>query len=113
MVTVMHTGAEPWRESPCEGVRWKKLRFDPETGESAVLLQFEPGAAYYAHVHPDGEEYLVLEGSLEDGGKSYGPGTYVYHEPGSVHRPKSKTGCTLFVSLRKPVQEVSGNAEST
>ena len=94
----------PWRPTPCAGVSWKKLRFDAATSESAVLLRFEPGATYDAHRHPLGEQYLVLEGSLEDGGKSYGPMTYVHHAPGSAHRPSSKNGCVLFVVLPKAIE---------
>ena len=94
----------PWRPTPCAGVSWKKLRFDPTTSESAVLLKFEPGATYDAHRHPLGEQYLVLEGSLEDGGKSYGAMTYVHHAPGSAHRPSSKNGCVLFVVLPRAIE---------
>lgn len=103
------TDALPWRESPCPGVQWKKLRFDSTTGESAVLLRFEPGAAYDAHRHPAGEQYLVLEGSLTDHGQTWGQGSYVCHAPGSVHRPSSPTGCLLFVTLGGPI-EVLGPA---
>ena len=98
--------ALPWRDTPYAGVRWKKLRYDPQSGQSAVLLNFEPGASYGTHRHPEGEQYWVLEGTLEDGGKTYGPGTYVYHPPGSVHRPSSKDGCLLFVSLPRPIEIV-------
>jgi anti-sigma factor ChrR (cupin superfamily) len=98
--------ALPWRDTPHEGVRWKKLAFDRETGRSAVLLRFEPGATYGAHAHPGGEEYWVLDGSLEDGGRTYGAGTYVRHPPGSVHRPASRAGCLLFVSLPRPIDPV-------
>jgi anti-sigma factor ChrR (cupin superfamily) len=94
----------PWRDTPCRGVRWKKLYFDAASGESAVLLRFEPGASYDAHRHPGGEQYLVLEGELEDGGARYGPLTYVRHEPGSVHRPSSRGGCLLFVTLPRPIE---------
>lgn len=96
----------PWRDAPYDGVRWKKLAFDPATGKSAVLLRFDPGASYGEHVHPGGEEYWVLEGSLEDGGRTYGAGTYVRHPPGSVHRPSSREGCVLFVSLPEPIEVV-------
>lgn len=96
----------PWRDTPYEGVRWKKLRYDASSGESAVLLEFAPGASYGAHRHPEGEQYFVLEGALEDGGKSYGAGSYVHHPPNSVHRPRSRSGCLLFVVLPRPIEAV-------
>lgn len=98
-----------WRPTPYAGVTWKKLRFVRDTGASAVLLKFAPEASYAAHRHPEGEEYLVLEGSLEDGGKTYGPGTYVHHPPGSSHRPSSREGCLLFVSLPEPIEIIESS----
>jgi anti-sigma factor ChrR (cupin superfamily) len=97
-------GTLPWRDTPCAGVQWKKLHFDAATGESAVLLRFEPGASYDAHRHPAGEQYLVLEGELEDGGRRYGAMTYVRHAPGSTHRPSSPSGALVFVTLGKPIE---------
>jgi anti-sigma factor ChrR (cupin superfamily) len=102
----LKTDELPWRETPYAGVRWKKLAFDKETGRSAVILEFQPGASYGTHRHPGGEEYLVLGGSLEDGGETYGRGSYVYHPPGSVHRPTSKEGCLIFVSLPQPIEDL-------
>ncbi len=96
--------AQPWRATPHAGVTWKKLRYDPESGESAVLLRFEAGASYGRHRHPAGEQYLVLEGSLEDGGRTWGAGSYVHHAPGSTHRPSSEQGCLLFVTLPRPIE---------
>lgn len=101
----LESGALPWRATPHAGVTWKKLRFDAETGQSAVLLKFEPGARYGRHRHPAGEQYWVLEGSLEDGSATYGSGTYVSHPPGSAHTPSSQEGCLLFVTLLAPIEE--------
>ena len=97
---------QPWRDTPCTGVQWKKLRYDPSTGQSAVLLRFEPGAAYVTHRHPAGEEYIVLEGSVIDGSQTWGMGSYIYHPPGSVHTPYSPEGCLLYVTLGKPIEVV-------
>ena len=102
--------ALPWRDTPCAGVSWKKLRHDAATGESAVLLRFAPGAAYDAHRHPGGEQYLVLEGTLRDGDETWGPGAYVWHQPGSAHRPRSDDGCIVFVVLPKPIEVIAGDA---
>ena len=95
-----------WRRSPYAGVWWKKLHYDAASGESAVLLKFEPGASYGTHRHPDGEEYFVLEGALEEGGRSWSAGTYVRHPPDSVHRPSSREGCLLFVRLSRPIDDL-------
>jgi len=92
----------PWRPSPHEGVEWKKLRFDGRG--SVVLLRFAPGASYGAHRHPEGEEYWVIEGTIIDGGRTHGPGTWIEHPPGSVHRPRSADGCLLLVRLPAPIE---------
>jgi anti-sigma factor ChrR (cupin superfamily) len=103
---VLDSAGLPWRETPFGGVRWKKLYFDATSGRSAVLLSFAPGAAYGAHRHAGVEQYLVLEGSLTDGGKTYGAGTWVHHPPGSTHRPSSREGCLLYVTLDLPIELV-------
>jgi hypothetical protein len=73
-----------WRETPYPGVLWKKLYYDGTTGQSAVLLKFEPG-------------------------ETWGAGSYVHHPPGSVHRPSSREGCTLFVRLPRPIEITDGS----
>lgn len=103
--------ALPWRPTPYEGVQWKKLAFDTRPvaeggGASAVLLKLAPGASYGTHRHPRGEQYYVIEGSLEDGGQTWSAGSYVQHAPGSVHRPSSREGCVLFVTLGAPIEIV-------
>jgi anti-sigma factor ChrR (cupin superfamily) len=91
---------QPWREFPeAPGVRFKVLRHHAERRGITLLLQFDAGAFYPAHRHPEGEEYYVLQGTLQDGGRTYGADTFVYQPPGSTHRPTSPTGCTLLVCL--------------
>ena len=101
----LDTQAMPWRpfdEAP--GVHFKVLKtHQPGTGVT-LLLRFDPGAGYPTHRHPGGEEYLVLEGELVDAGRTYGVGTYVFHPPGSVHRPTSQSGATVLVFLPEAVE---------
>lgn len=94
----------PWSETAFNGVRWKALHHDPVSGRSAILLRLEPGASYPMHRHPEGEDYLVVEGSVQDGGSLREAGTYVHHPGGSAHRLVSARGCLLFVSLAAPVE---------
>ncbi len=93
-----------WREfKDAPGVHFKTLRKHP-SGGLTLLLRFEAGARYHTHKHPGGEEYFVLEGTLEDLGKSWPAGSYIWHPPGSVHRPASRTGCVVLVILPAAVE---------
>ncbi|MFT7464197.1 MAG: anti-sigma factor ChrR (cupin superfamily) [Pseudohongiellaceae bacterium] len=107
------SGELPWRPSPHSGVRWKKLRYDDETGASVVLLHFAPGASYGAHMHPAGEQYFVLAGALQDGQSTWSQGAFVHHAPGSAHRPASKEGCLLLVTLPAPIEPLEPHDATT
>jgi len=108
----LDTTAMPWRpfdEAP--GVAFRVLKTHrPGTGVT-LMLRFEPGAAYPAHRHPAGEEYLVLTGELTDGAKSYGEGTYVWHPPGSAHRPASPKGATVLVFLPQGIEVIGAQRD--
>ena len=104
---ILDTHALEWRSfADAPGVHYKVLRHHPERRGITLLLRFEPGASYPTHRHPDGEEYYVLEGSLQDGNRSYGAHTFVYHPPGSAHRPRSQNGCTLLVTLPAHIERL-------
>jgi len=99
-------GALEWREfHDAPGVSFKTLR-KHDGGGLTLLLRFAPGAHYHAHRHPGGEEYYVLEGVLQDLGKDWPAGSYIWHPPGSAHRPASKQGCTVLVILPQAVELV-------
>lgn len=94
----------PFADAP--GVHYKVLRHHEQRRGVTLLLRFDAGAHYPVHRHPQGEEYYVLEGTLEDGGREYGAHTYVYHPPGSAHRPASRTGCTLLITLPAHIERL-------
>jgi anti-sigma factor ChrR (cupin superfamily) len=99
----IQTGEVPWREfKDAPGVHFKTLR-KHQNGGITLLLKFDAGAKYHAHRHPGGEEYFVLEGELDDVGKSWPVGSYIYHPPGSAHRPTSEKGCVVLVTLPQAV----------
>ena len=104
---ILATDALSWSEfADAPGVRYKVLRHHEGRRGITLLLQFDPGAHYPAHRHPEGEEYYVLDGTLVDGGQEYGPHTFVHQPPGSTHRPASRTGCTLLVSLPAHIERL-------
>lgn len=85
--------------STSTGVEMLPLRTEEQ--EIRVLLKFKAGCGYGRHRHPVGEEVFVLEGIYEDSGIEYGPGSYIYYPPGSVHDPTSPTGCTIMVICKE------------
>lgn len=96
-----------WREfKDAPGVSYKTLR-KHSNGGLTILLKFAPGARYHGHRHPGGEEYYVLEGELDDLGKTWPTGSYIYHPPSSAHRPSSKAGCVVLVVLPEAVELLS------
>jgi hypothetical protein len=62
-----------------------------------ALLRFEPGAALVRHKHAFGEEFLVLDGQLDDDHGRYVPRWWVRQPPGSEHAVRSGNGATTLV----------------
>ena len=65
------------------------------------LLRFKPGASSMPHEHTEAEEFLVLEGELEDcDGAKFQAGDFVAYRKGSRHFSRSRSGCLLLVIVR-------------
>lgn len=97
---VVDTGGQDWMPSPSPNV-WRKplAREEAERGHTTSIVRFGPDSFFPEHVHPLGEEILVLEGVFSDENGDYGPGSYIRNPPGSRHSPFSREGCVLFVKL--------------
>ena len=65
--------------------------------EQVALVRWQPGTQFPKHVHPRGEEVLVLEGTFQDEHGDYPKGTWLRNPPGSVHNPFSDEGALLYV----------------
>ena len=103
---VIRTSDMPWVASPAPGVERKLLaREGAESGHATSIVRYAPGAAFSRHMHPFGEEILVLDGVFSDENGDYPAGTYLRNPPGSGHAPFSKEGCVLFVKLHQFSQE--------
>jgi anti-sigma factor ChrR (cupin superfamily) len=104
---IVRADAKPWKGFPeVPGVEYKVLRKHPEGGGLTLLLRFSKGVHYPTHRHPGGEEYYMLDGTLRDGGRTYGRDAFVWHPPGSIHTPSSPDGCELIVVLPKAIEIV-------
>jgi quercetin dioxygenase-like cupin family protein len=94
-----------WKPLPnAPGNFLKILRLDKETGQQAILLRMEPGAHYPSHIHPGGEDVLVLEGSVQLGADRLARGDYLYTPPGGIHAASTREGCTMFITVGKPIE---------
>jgi hypothetical protein len=77
----------PFPEGP-EGVWEKILARDDESGSYTRLIKADPQLVISeTRSHDFWEESWILEGSFEEGGVTYGPGTYVCNPPGYEHGP--------------------------
>nr|WP_315594907.1 cupin domain-containing protein [uncultured Cupriavidus sp.] len=91
-----------WVASPQAGVHRVMLdRLGGEDARATSIVRYAPGSHFPRHLHPDGEEILVLAGTLSEGHAQYPAGWYLRNPPGSSHAPASPDGAILFVKLRQ------------
>jgi anti-sigma factor ChrR (cupin superfamily) len=84
-----------------EGMAWRNISRDAETGLGSFLLRMAPGARSRPHEHVAIEEFYVIEGELVDfDGSVFRAGDFVSFRAGSVHCSWSPRGCVLVVFLR-------------
>jgi anti-sigma factor ChrR (cupin superfamily) len=100
---VIDTGAMVWQLSPSPTLWRKRLHLDGPSGAGRVtsIVRYDPGSAFPAHDHPDGEEIFVLDGVFSDQTGDYPAGAHILNPEGFRHAPFSHEGCTLFVKLRQ------------
>lgn len=97
---LVHTAKSEWLKSPQAGVERIPLeRLFPESGPVTSIVKYAKESSFSAHMHPKGEEILVLDGVFEDEHGDYPAGSYIRNPPGSSHKPFSRSGCVLLVKL--------------
>jgi anti-sigma factor ChrR (cupin superfamily) len=82
---------------PVPGVQFATLRVDPNTRQVDCFVRSFAQIKFPQHRHAGNEEIRVLEGDLAIGDQVYMPGDRIYSQPGTVHQPETRTGCTLFL----------------
>jgi anti-sigma factor ChrR (cupin superfamily) len=92
---VINTRRAAWRPGLIDGLEVMPLH--AWGSEHVALVRWAPDTVFHPHRHPGGEEILVLDGVLQDGQGTYPAGTWLRNPPGSVHRPWSDGGCTIWV----------------
>ena len=85
-----------WIPGRIDGVEIQPLHRHGD--ENVFLMRWAPDTAYPEHVHPGGEEILVLDGAYHDEDGHYPTGSWVRYPDGSRHRPFTLAeGALLFV----------------
>ena len=84
-----------------DGIRLKYLRFDEAKKRPLTfLIQLDAGASYPAHKFPGGDELFMLEGEVNYGKFHLKKGDYLLTPPDANLLIASKTGCTMFYSMK-------------
>ncbi|RTZ45869.1 cupin [Candidimonas sp. SYP-B2681] len=98
--TAIHAGRQNWVASPAKGVERRMLfRIGEEKARATSIVRYAAQSRFPWHMHPGGEEFMVLEGVFQDEGGDYPAGSYVRNPPGTRHTPASEAGCVIFVKL--------------
>jgi len=92
---VIDTHAAAWHPGLVPGL--EVLPLHAFGSEQVALVRWAPGTHFQAHSHPSGEEIYVIEGVFQDEHGTYPAGSWLRNPPGSVHRPWSEPGCTIWV----------------
>ena len=91
-----------WVASPQGGVERVMLdRVGVEKARATSIVRYAPDSYFPHHLHPGGEEILVLSGTFSEGDEHYPAGWYMRNPPGSGHQPFSRDGAIIFVKLQQ------------
>lgn len=97
-IFVLPASNRDWQPSGLPGIHVKWLTDGAAHERRAVLVRFDPGAAFPPHRHSMREECIVLEGHLTFGDETMKPGDYQVAEAGTIHPLQvSEKGCLVLV----------------
>jgi anti-sigma factor ChrR (cupin superfamily) len=92
------TSTAAWRPGLVPGLSVMPLHeYD---GVSTALVRWAPDTQFNMHMHPGGEEILVLEGLFRDEAGDYPAGTWLRNPRWSRHTPRSgPDGALIYVKV--------------
>ena len=93
------TRSTEWHPGIMQGLSVLPLYSQENFSENMALVRWQPNTYFHEHVHPGGEEILVLEGTFEDEHGEYPQGTWIRGPHMSKHKPFSREGCLIYVKV--------------
>jgi hypothetical protein len=106
-MAAVHESERDWEMLRFPG-QWSKMLFHPSpdrpTEPNAGFVRYEAGAHHPLHRHDFAQIWYILEGTFSIGGRTYEPGTMVYHrDPHYEDELRTETGgVMLFVQYQGP-----------
>lgn len=94
---VIDTRAMAWQAGPRPGIACKPLYRQDGYTDAVSIERWDADADLGEIVHADGAELLVLEGGFSDESGRYAAGWWLRLPADTHHRPRTTTGCTLYV----------------
>ncbi|HEY6332973.1 MAG TPA: cupin domain-containing protein [Blastocatellia bacterium] len=94
-----------WERSGFEGLEICLIRIN-ETGGGAAFLRAASGSGFPVHIHPGGEELLVISGKVVVGDRVLEAGDYLWTPPGGIHGLECEEDALLLVSAPNGIKIV-------
>jgi len=94
---VVDTRQAPWEPASAPGVECQMLYRQSGFQDRMALERWRPGTDRGVVQYEQGAELFVLDGAFADEAGIYRAGSWLRFPVGSVHHPRSDTGCTLYV----------------
>jgi len=106
LLHIQRSNEGSWIDSGVNGVTFKKLFVDQETGYVTMLVRMEPDSWFPMHHHSGYEECFMLQGDLSAGEIELSTGDYQRMAGGSLHQTMhTKAGC-LFLAIASEHNEL-------
>ena len=102
-----------WQPSKFDGVEFKTLLIDPDTGILTALVRMAPGAILPDHEHVEIEQSYILSGRLVDEDGEVTAGDFVWRPSGSRHSAYAPDGALILGIFLKPNRFYNSDGSQT
>jgi len=102
-----------WQPSKFDGVEFKTLLIDPDTGILTALVRMAPGAILPDHEHVEIEQSYILSGRLVDEDGEVTAGDFVWRPSGSRHSAYAPDGALILAIFLKPNRFYNSDGSQT